>query len=168
MIRELRKVVARLKAALWRGELIARDDSQAMARGTVRVATGTERGRVEMPQPYGFHSVPPLGSEGFGGAIDADSGHLVAYVVDKRADHPPGFAEGEAALYSDLGTYLELRRAGSERHLVGTVERVSLATAGGSIVADSSGITLSAGGSSIVIDSSGVTIKGPVHEVVVP
>lgn len=63
-------------------------------------------------QHYGFTSVPLAGAEGIALAVGGSSGHTVVINVDDRRYRLTALANGEVALYDDLGHKVHLTRDG--------------------------------------------------------
>lgn len=67
---------------------------------------------VELREAYGFTSNPHLGSEVLVGSLGGERSHTVAICAGGRQYRLQGLAEGEVAIYDDLGQAVELRRDG--------------------------------------------------------
>lgn len=67
---------------------------------------------IEHVEPYGFTSHPKAGAEAFAGFFDGDRSHGVVLCVADRRYRLKGLAEGEMAIYDDLGQKVHLTRAG--------------------------------------------------------
>lgn len=68
------------------------------------------RDRVERFQEYGFTSHPHPGAEAVAVFVGGDRGHGLVVAVDDRRYRLTGLAQGEVALYDDLGNVVALRR----------------------------------------------------------
>jgi phage baseplate assembly protein V len=71
---------------------------------------------VEHFQHYGFTSVPHAGAEGIALAVGGSTGHTVVINVDDRRYRLASLANGEVALYDDLGQKVHLTRSGMVVH----------------------------------------------------
>lgn len=76
---------------------------------------------VERFQDYGLTSRPKPGAEAIAVAIGANRNHAVIIAVDDRRYRLTGLAEGEVALYDDLGSKVHLKRGG-EVHVVASTK----------------------------------------------
>lgn len=71
------------------------------------------RDRVEHVQPYGFTAHPIPGAEAVAVCPAGSRDHVVVVVVGDRRYRLAGLAEGEVAVYDDLGKSITLKRDGS-------------------------------------------------------
>lgn len=71
------------------------------------------RDRVEHVQPYGFTAHPIPGAEAVAVCPAGSRDHVVVVVVGDRRYRLAGLAEGEVAMYDDLGKSITLKRDGS-------------------------------------------------------
>lgn len=67
---------------------------------------------VERFQDYGLTSVPHAGAEGLVLCVGGLRSHAIVIRVDDRRYRLAGLAEGEVALYDDLGQKVHLKRDG--------------------------------------------------------
>lgn len=67
---------------------------------------------AERFQNYGLTSVPHVGAEALVLSVGGSSDHCVVICVDDRRYRLVGLADGEVALYDDLGQRVHLTRAG--------------------------------------------------------
>lgn len=72
-----------------------------------------ELNKVERIQEYGFTSHPKVGAEGVVLFIGGNRDHGVVIAVDDKRYRLTGLAQGEVALYDDLGSKVHLKRGGN-------------------------------------------------------
>ena len=142
---------------------------------------GEIKGDMEHMEPYGFTSHPHPGAEGIASFFGGDRSHGVLVVVGDKRYRLKGLAEGEVALYDDLGQCVVLRRDKIEivakNDLVGTVGGNLSLTVTGQSTLKSNGIKfdsptveitgdLTIGGSGTAsgdMTASGISLKSHVH-----
>lgn len=88
------------------------NDSLKMQAVQVNLMAGVTRDGVERFQEYGFTSSPHPGAEGVMVSVGGNQDHGIVIVVDDRRCRLVGLAEGEVALYDDLGQKVHLTRTG--------------------------------------------------------
>lgn len=86
------------------------NDSTARQTLQIEITKGEFRDNVERAQNYGFTSRPFAGSDAFTSFIGGERAHGVVLVVDDRRYRITGMAEGEVAIYDDLGNVIALKR----------------------------------------------------------
>lgn len=114
-----RRVHQRLMGPIWRrirllvsrGVLALVDDSLKMQRVQVRLLGG-EPADAERFQQYGYTSHPHPGAEAVVAAVGGARSHLIALSVDDRRYRLKELAQGEMAIYDDLGHKVHLTRDG--------------------------------------------------------
>jgi len=118
MVRGLAKVLAPLRRRL--SHLVLRavvkliDDAHTLQGLQVTLLDGEVADEVERFQQYGLTSHPKPGAEGIALAVGGKRTHTVVINVDDRRYRLKGLAEGEVALYDDLGQQVYLKRTGME------------------------------------------------------
>lgn len=129
MTRGLSKLLAPLRRRLQ--HLVLRcvvrlvDDSTTLQGLQITLLAGETADGIERFQQYGLSAHPHPGAEGVALAVGAKRTHTVVLAVDDRRYRLTGLAEGEVALYDDLGQQVHLTRTGIE--LVST-QQVTLTT----------------------------------------
>ena len=88
------------------------DDSLKMQCVQVNLMADVTRDGVERFQNYGHTSNPHKGAEGVMVSIGGNQGHGIVIAVDDRRYRLTGLAEGEVAIYDDLGQKVHLTRNG--------------------------------------------------------
>lgn len=88
------------------------DDSLKMQRVQVTLLAGEALDSVERMQEYGHTSVPHPGAEGLAVAVGGTQNHVVIIKCEDRRYRLTGLADGEVAMYDDLGTKIVLKRGG--------------------------------------------------------
>ncbi len=106
---------------------------------------------VEHIQQYGFTSHPFAGAEGAAVFVMGDRSHGLVIAVDDRRYRLKGLAEGEVALYDDLGQKVVLERT---RIRIETTQDVSINVGGDAEIVAGGDVKLDAGGN-VDIDAAG-------------
>lgn len=88
------------------------NDSLKMQNVQVNLMADVTRDGVERFQNYGHTSNPHPGAEGIMVSIGGNQDHGIVIVVDDRRYRLTGLAEGEVAMYDDLGQKVHLTRSG--------------------------------------------------------
>jgi len=96
-------------AAPFRVVLARAEDDAKMQRHQVRGLSGELIEGAEYFQPYGFTSVPPLGSEAVAFPVGGDRGHLIVLAASDRGARKKGMSSGEVGLYTAAGDYIYLK-----------------------------------------------------------
>lgn len=86
------------------------DDAMAMQLLQVDLLAGETRDQVERWQQYGFTAHPHPGAEAIALSVGGQRAHTVVIAVDDRRYRLTGLAEGEVAIYDDLGNLVHLMR----------------------------------------------------------
>lgn len=92
------------------------NDALKMQGLQVNLLADVTRDGVERFQNYGFTSNPHPGAEAIVVSVGGNQDHGIAIVVDDRRYRLVGLAEGEVALYDDLGQKVHLTRNGIVIH----------------------------------------------------
>lgn len=79
----------------------------------VKALDGEPLDNAELFQQYGFRSRPLQGAEGVLLALGGNRDHTIVVCMDDRRYQLDLLANGEAAIYDDLGKYVHLKRDGS-------------------------------------------------------
>lgn len=112
--RALEKLIAplRRRVALMVGRCVVNlvNDALKMQAVQINLLSDETLDRVERLQNYGFTSHPRPGAEGLAVAVGGSRNHTVLIVCDDRRYRLTGLAEGEVALYDDLGSKVVLKR----------------------------------------------------------
>lgn len=95
-----------------RAVVVLVNDALKMQGVQINLLAGVTRDGVERFQNYGFTSNPHPGAEAIVVSVGGNQDHGIAIVVDDRRYRLVGLAEGEAALYDDLGQKVHLTRNG--------------------------------------------------------
>lgn len=132
--RLLAPVARRLRLLVSRGVVRAVADTPRLQTVQLDLLADESRDNVERFQNYGFTAHPHPGAEAIVVAVGGSRDHLVAIAVDDRR-YRLSLAEGEVALYDDLGHVVHLTRAGividGGGHLVTLVNTPKLRVEGG-------------------------------------
>ena len=88
------------------------NDALKMQELQVNLMADVTRDGVERFQEYGFTSYPHAGAEGVMVSVGGNQDHGIVIAVDDRRYRLTGMAEGEVALYDDLGQSVHLTRTG--------------------------------------------------------
>lgn len=116
MSREFHKLLGpmarRIRLASSRGVVSGVTDSAKMQRLQVKLLADEVRDLVERFQQYGFTSVPHRGAEAVFLSLNGSRDQGVVICVDDRRYRLTGLADGEVALYDDLGQHVHLKRTG--------------------------------------------------------
>lgn len=115
------RLVTRLTAPLARRvRLLARRavvrlvyDDPKLQELQLAIFSGEIRDRVERWQDYGYSSHPLPGAEAIVLALGGNTDHCAVIKVDDRRYRLTGLAEGEVAMYDDLGKAIHFKRDGS-------------------------------------------------------
>lgn len=132
----LRPHAARIANTVVRGVVKLVNDSETMQR--LQVLANLEEviegvGGVEHFQPYGFFSVPFVGSEAVVIFPNGDRAHPIAVVVADRRYRPKNGQPGEAGLRTDEGDELRLGR-GHVMTLTSNTIKLGSSSAAGAVV----------------------------------
>ena len=119
------------------------DDGDGQQGGTYG-GLKSEEFKAYRPQPFGFTSNPPAGSEGIGLALGGRSDRLVVFGVETPGLRPKGREAGSTAIYDAAGNVVSLVSAETR-------------------VVHASRIVLEAGGATITLEGGKVTIAGDVQ-----
>lgn len=115
MMRAIHKITAplarRVRLMVGRGVLALVNDALKMQSVQVQLLSGEVRD-MERFQDYGFTSVPHSGAEVLAAFIGGNRDHGVAIKVDDRRYRLKALANGEVAIYDDLGQKVHLHRNG--------------------------------------------------------
>ena len=114
MMAALKQLSARIAMVLVRGTLKLVDDSQKLQVLQVGLFGQETRGNLERFQEYGFSSHAKPGAEILAASLGGNRDHTVIISVDDRRFRLKSMAEGEVALYDDLGQFIHLKRNGVE------------------------------------------------------
>ncbi len=106
LLRRVRLMVARAVVRLI-------DDAKAQQMLQVELLAGETRDTVERFQQYGLSSHPHPGAEGVAVCVGGNRAHTLIINVDDRRYRLTNIAQGEVALYDDLGSKVHLRRGGA-------------------------------------------------------
>lgn len=105
------RFTARLRGMVGRAVVAVVNDALRVQGMQVQVLAGNVR-EAERFQNYGHTSVPHAGAEAVVLSVGGSSDHGVVICVDDRRYRLLGLADGEVALYDDLGQRVHLTRAG--------------------------------------------------------
>ncbi len=86
------------------------DDGGKLQTVQIDMLAGETMDGIERFQEYGFSSHPHPGAEAVALAVCGQRAHTVAVSVDDRRYRLAGLAQGEVALYDDLGNVVHLSR----------------------------------------------------------
>ncbi len=115
MMRAIHKLIAplarRVRLMVGRGVLALVNDALKMQSVQVQLLSGEVRD-MERFQDYGFTSVPHAGAEVLAAFVGGNRDHGIAVKVDDRRYRLKALANGEVALYDDLGQKVHLHRNG--------------------------------------------------------
>lgn len=113
LLQALRDVRNRMLQMVGRGLLEALEQSGSAQRLQVSLLADELRGRVDHPQPFGFHTVPKVGAECVVVFPGGNRGDGLALVVADARHAPTDLGPGEACLYDANGQRVVLRADGS-------------------------------------------------------
>lgn len=102
----------RVMSMVGRCIIMAVDDSRKIQSVQVEVLADELHDEAERFQHYGFSTHPIPGAEGIIVRIGGTASHGVIIVVDDRRYRLTDLAQGEVALYDDLGQVVHLKRDG--------------------------------------------------------
>lgn len=108
--RAIAPIQRRVMLAIGRAVIRASRDGEGMQVLKVSLLDGELRDRVERMQEYGFTSRPLDGCEAAAVFVGGDRGHGLIVATDDRRHRKTGLQPGEAALYTDEGDYILLKR----------------------------------------------------------
>lgn len=109
--RLLDPIRARMRQMIIKGTVLMVDDGGPLQRIQARVLGVTED-RIEHYQPYGFTSRAKSGALGLFLALGGHRAHAIAAVIADPRVRLKSLAEGEVAVYDDLGNVVHLKRTG--------------------------------------------------------
>ncbi len=108
----LERLKQRVMSLVGRCIIMAVDDSRKIQSVQVEVLADELHNEAERFQHYGFSTHPIPGAEGIIVRIGGTASHGVIIVVDDRRYRLTDLAQGEVALYDDLGQVVHLKRDG--------------------------------------------------------
>jgi phage baseplate assembly protein V len=117
MLRQLQLLLASIRTRV--ANMIARgivkvvDDAKKMQAIQLSLLEGETREGVERFQNYGFTSHPHPGAEAVVAFVGGARDHGLIVVVDDRRYRLLALAEGEVAMFDDLGSKVVLKRGGN-------------------------------------------------------
>lgn len=118
MSRELRKMLAplarRIRLIAARAVVTLVNDATRLQSLQARLLADEVVDAVERFQQYGLTTVPHPGAEGIYLSLNGSRDHGVVICVDDRRYRLTGLADGEVALYDDLGQKVHLKRTGMD------------------------------------------------------
>ncbi len=118
MIRAIAKLTAplqrRIMLMVGRGVIELVNDALSVQGLQLSLMADEVRDRVERFQEYGMTSHPLPGAEGIVVCLGGSRDHAVMIACDDRRYRLQGLAQGEVALYDDLGQTIILKRGGIE------------------------------------------------------
>jgi len=97
--RILRPLKQRIYLMIARGVLRAVFEEKGQPQLTVRLLDGEDAQGLELLQPYGLASNPPLGADCLVLCPGGDRGLGIVLAIEDRRKRPKGLAEGEVAFY---------------------------------------------------------------------
>lgn len=108
----LRPIWRALQGVVVTGTWHASDAGEGIDRGQISLRSGENLDGVPKPQQYGFRSRPLDGAELVCVRRGAKADGPIVICVDDRRYHLAAMADGEVAIYDDLGSYVHLQRGG--------------------------------------------------------
>lgn len=102
----------RIRNMLARAIVTLIDDSKGLQTLQVELLADEAQDGVERFGNYGFASRPKAEAEALAACVGGLRSHMVVIAVEDRRYRLRNLAEGEAALYDDLGQVVHLRRNG--------------------------------------------------------
>jgi phage baseplate assembly protein V len=125
MKRLLEPLHRRIKMMVTRGVLHLVDSEMLMQTVQVELLSGEVLDRVEHFEPYGFTANPHPGAEVLAVGLAGRRAHTIVVSVGDRRYRLTGLAQGEVALYTDEGDYIQLKRDGNIEIVAGTKFKVT-------------------------------------------
>ncbi len=112
MIRQIEKLYLRMVSMFGRGRITLVNDAGGTQ--TLQVVLGPLETRDAMPRmtEYGYTSVPPENSDAVVVCLGGDRSRGIVIATGHQQYRLKGLANGEVALYDDLGQSVHLTRAG--------------------------------------------------------
>lgn len=117
--RMLAPLARRLGNLLARGTVVLAKSTTKMQTLQVKLLSGEVKDGVEHFESYGLTAHPKSGAEHITLFMGGDRSHGVTIMVADRRHRPTDLAEGEVALYDDLGHKVHLTRTGIVIHGAG-------------------------------------------------
>jgi phage baseplate assembly protein V len=108
----INRLAARVRGMVSRAVVSLVNDAMKLQGVQVTLLAGQTADDAEHFQHYGLTSVPLAGAEGIALAVGGSTGHTVVINIDDRRYRLTGLANGEVALYDDLGHKVHLTRSG--------------------------------------------------------
>jgi len=116
-LRAIDKMLAPLKRRVLnmiaRAVVAAIDDGKKIQQLKMTVLADEELNKIERVQNYGFTSHPKKGAEAVVIFVGGNRDHGLVIACDDQRYRLTGLAEGEVALYDDLGSKIVLKRGGN-------------------------------------------------------
>lgn len=125
-------IARRVRLMVTRAVVKLVSDSLGIQGVQVSLLADEVRDNVERFQEYGFTSHPVPGAEAIAVCVGGSRDHAVVIAVDDRRYRLKGLAQGEVALYDDLGKKLVFKRNGTIE-ITGNVLVVGNITATGKV-----------------------------------
>ena len=108
----MNRLAARLRGMVGRAVVNLVNDAAKLQGVQITMLADQTADDVERFQQYGLTSVPLAGAEGIALAVGGSTAHTVVIAVDDRRYRLRGLADGEVALYDDMGHRVHLTRSG--------------------------------------------------------
>ena len=121
--RWLMQLARRMRLVVGRAVVRLVQDAAKLQELQIDMLAGETMDHVERWQQYGFTAHPHRGAEAITLSVGGQRAHTVAIAVDDRRYRLTGLAEGEVAIYDDLGNVIHLLR---DRILVSGVDQVEV------------------------------------------
>lgn len=112
LLRLLAPLARRIRLTAARSVVSLINDALKLQGVQVKLLADEVRDQVERFQNYGLTSVPHAGAEGIYLSLNGSRDHGVVICVDDRRYRLTGLADGEVALYDDIGQRVHLKRNG--------------------------------------------------------
>lgn len=135
------------------------DGAQAQALQVELLADEVQDG-VERFQGYGFTSHPHPGAEALAVCVGGTRSHMIVVQVEDRRYRLKNLAEGEVALFDDLGQVVHLKRDGIaiESPLKVTIDAPEIAVTGETVTVDAETVEVTA--ETATIESGAIRLGG--------
>ena len=157
--RYLAPILGRVQMMITRGVIAAISDSTQAQSVQIELFADEVQDGVERWQGYGFTSHPHPGAEALAVFVGGTRSHGVIIQVEDRRYRLKDIAEGEVALFDDLGQVIHLKRDGIaiESMLKVTIDAPEIAVTGDTVTVDADSVAVTAEGATIDAQTVDVT-----------
>ncbi len=124
-MRSLNTILRRIRLLVRLAKLVRSDSSQAVQIVQVKPGKDETLTDIQHAEPYGYTSRPHDGAEVLVLSLGGNSSHSIALQIGDRRYRLKGLEKGEAAIYTDQGDKVHIKRGGTIEVVASTKLEVS-------------------------------------------